>query len=140
MNAGYWEVDLTGDEMKVYVEIDIAKDKFDYCALDRDNKIICKGSNRKNSTDEFKKFSETINALKNMGTVLNIGMESTGIYRVLLHQHFNDGGFHVRILNGLKVKRNEEFKVRKTSTNTIDAESIVRYLMVTDTKDSYEFP
>ncbi len=114
MNAGYWEVDLTGDEMNLYVGIDIAKDKFDYCALDRDSNIIRKGSNRKNTTDEFKKFNETMNALKNMGTVLNIGMQSTGIYRVPLHQHFNDGVIHVRILNRLEVKRNEELKVRRT--------------------------
>lgn len=31
-------------------------------------------------------------------------------------------------------------RVRKTSTDTIDAQSIARYLMVTETKDSYEFP
>ncbi|MCL4448026.1 MAG: hypothetical protein M0Z77_09630 [Thermoplasmatales archaeon] len=50
--------------MRVYVGIDMAKDKFDYCAMDRDNNILCSGSNCSNNRTEFKKFSETVNALR----------------------------------------------------------------------------
>ncbi len=64
MNAGDWEVYLTGGDMRVYVGIDMAKDKFDYCAMDRDNNILCSGSNCSNNRTEFKKFSETVNALR----------------------------------------------------------------------------
>ena len=37
---------LTSDEMKVYLGIDMAKDKFDYCAMDVTLNILCKGSNK----------------------------------------------------------------------------------------------
>ncbi len=32
--------------MKIYVGIDIAKDKFDYCAMDDTLNILCRGSNK----------------------------------------------------------------------------------------------
>ena len=36
---------LTGDIMKIYVGIDMANDKFDYCAMDDTLNILCSGSN-----------------------------------------------------------------------------------------------
>ena len=48
---------LIGDEMKVYVGIDMAKDKFDYCAMDDTLNILCRGSNRENKNEIFKELS-----------------------------------------------------------------------------------
>ena len=39
---------LAGDTMKIYVGIDMAKDKFDYCAMDDILNILCRGSNKEN--------------------------------------------------------------------------------------------
>ena len=45
---------LSGDEMKVYLGIDMAKDKFDYCATDDSLNILCRGSNRELKMKESK--------------------------------------------------------------------------------------
>ncbi len=126
--------------MKVYVGIDMAKDKFDYCAMDRESNILLRGSNRLNNTTEFNKFSETLKALNLHGTGIVIAMESTGIYHIPLYQHLSSSGYSVRILNGLEVRGMKRSRIRKTSNDTIDAESIAKYLMLTETKESYDFP
>ena len=104
VNAGDWENDLTGGEMRIYVGIDMAKDKFDYCAMDRENNVLCAGSNCSNNRNEFQKFSETVNALRMTGVMLSIGMESTGIYHLPLYNYLSTEGYRVRILNGLEVR------------------------------------
>ncbi len=131
---------LTGGEMKVYVGIDMAKDKFDYCASDSDTQVICTGKNLFNNNEEFRKLSELLTTLKGPGKILMIGMESTGIYHIPLYNYLTDSGFHIRILNGLEVRGMKKSRVRKTSNDIIDAQSIARYLMVTETKESYLFP
>ena len=118
----------------------MAKDKFDYCAMDPDLNILCTGSNCENTVEEFQRFSGVLRTLKTPRTTLSIGMESTGIYHMPLYNHLRNEGFHVRILNGLEVRGMKKSRVRKTSNDAIDAHSIARYLMVTETKDSYEFP
>ena len=37
-----WEFKLAGGEMSIYIGVDMAKDKFDYCAIDRDLNILCR--------------------------------------------------------------------------------------------------
>ena len=139
VNAGDGEVDLTGGEMRVYVGIDIAVDKFDYCAMDRDNNILFAGSDCSNNRTEFQKFSETMNALRVPRVMLSVEMVSTGIYHLPLYNYLSTEGFHVRILNGLEVRGMKKARVRKTSNDTIDAQSIARYLMVTEAKDSFMY-
>ena len=46
----------------------------------------------------------------------------------------------VRILNGLEVRGMKKARVRKTSNDAMDAQSIARYLMVSKDKDSYDYP
>ena len=43
--------------MKIYVGIDMVKDKFDYCAMDDALNILCRGNNRENSNERFKELS-----------------------------------------------------------------------------------
>ncbi len=126
--------------MNAYIGIDMAKDKFDYCAMDRDLNVLCTGNNCSNSIDEFRKFSDVLTKLNGSDMALKIGMESTGIYHVLLYNHLRKEGFSVRILNGLEVRGMKKSRVRKTSNDSIDAQSIARYLMVTEGKESFQFP
>ena len=67
-------------------------------------------------------------------------MESTGIYHILLYNYLRTGGFPVRILNGLEVRGMKKSRVRKTTNDTIDAESIARYLMVREEKETFVVP
>ena len=49
-------------------------------------------------------------------------------------------GFPVRILIGLEVRGMKKSRVRKTKNDTIDAESIARYLMIRDEKETFVIP
>ena len=126
--------------MKVYIGIDMAKDKFDYCAMDDTLNILCRGSNKENRNERFRELSDLIKTLKSTSTMMKIGMESTGIYHIPLYNHLRTGGFPVRILNGLEVRGMKQSRVRKTTNDSIDSESIARYLMVSKDRDSYDYP
>ena len=132
--------ELAGDSMKIYVEIDMAKDKFDYCAMDDTLNILCRGSNRENSNERFRELSDLIRTLKSTGNMMKIGMESTGIYHIPLYNYLRAYGFPVRILNGLEVRGMKKSRVRKTTNDTIDAESIARYLMIREEKKTFVVP
>ncbi len=141
--CGEWKrlgVNLIGDEMKVYVGIDMAKDKFDYCAMDDALNILCRGSNKENKNERFKELSDLIRTLKSTSTMMKIGMESTGIYHIPLYNHLRTYGFQVRILNGLEVRGMKKSRIRKTTNDTIDAESIARYLMIREEKETFAVP
>jgi transposase len=126
--------------MKIYVGIDMAKDKFDYCAMDDTLNILCRGSNKENKNERFKELSDLIRTLKSTSTIMKIGMESTGIYHIPLYNHLRTYGFPVRILNGLEVRGMKKSRVRKTTNDTIDAESIARYLMIREEKETFVVP
>ena len=72
--------------------------------------------------------------------MMKIGMESTGIYHIPLYNHLRAYGFSVRILNGLEVRGMKKSRVRKTTNDTIDAESIARYLMIREEKETFVVP
>ena len=126
--------------MKIYVGIDMAKDKFDYCTMDDDLNILYRGENCGNDTKAFDSLGKTLEQLNSMTKQMFIGMESTGIYHLPLYRYLRNSGFHVRILNGLEVRGMKKSRVRKTTNDAIDSESIARYLMVSRDKDSYDYP
>ena len=101
--------------MKVYVGIDMAKDKFDYCAMDDALNILCRGSNKENKNEILKELSDLIRTLKSTSTMMKIGMESTGIYHIPLYNHLKTFGFQVRILNGLEVRENIRLQAIRTA-------------------------
>ena len=88
--------------MKIYVEIDMAKDKFDYCAMDDALNILCRGSNRENSNERFMELSDLIITLKLTSAMMKIDMESTGIYHIPLYNHMRTDrlGINSPIVNG----------------------------------------
>ena len=116
--------------MRVYVGIDMAKDKFDYCTVDDDMNILYRGNNCSNSSESFDSLKKNIEYLKSITTSICIGMESTGIYHLPLYRYLRDSGFHVRILNGLEVRGMKKSRVRKTTNDSIDSESIARYTLI----------
>ena len=72
--------------------------------------------------------------------MMKIGMESTGIYHIPLYNHLKVHIFSVRILKGLEVRGMKQSMLRKTTDDTIDAESIARYLMIRDEKETFVVP
>ncbi len=126
--------------MKTCIGIDMAKDKFDYCAMDSDLNVLCTGNNCSNSKEDFQVFADVLNALRSPGVVMQIGMESTGIYHLPLYNYLRARGYRIRLLNGLEVRGMKKSRVRKSSNDAIDAQSIAQYLMTTKEKDSEPFP
>ena len=75
---------LTGDIMKIYIGIDMAKDKFDYCALDDTLNILYRGSDKENKNDRFRELSDLIRNLKSTRTMMKIGMDSLYAFSMAL--------------------------------------------------------
>jgi transposase len=80
---------LTGDIMRIYIGIEMAKDKFDYCAIDDTLNLLCRGSNKKNTNERFRELSDLIKTLKSTSTMMKIGMESTGIYHIPMYNNLS---------------------------------------------------
>ena len=72
--------------------------------------------------------------------MMKIGLESKGIYHIPLYNYLRTYGFPVPILNGLAVRGMKKSRVRKTTNDTIDAESIARYLMIMEEKETFVVP
>ena len=81
-----------------------------------------------------------LDKLNSLQAGLFIGMESIGKYHIPLCNHLGGGGYLVRILNKLEVRGMKKSRVRKTTNDSIDSESIARYLMVSKDRDSYDYP
>ncbi|EQD66536.1 hypothetical protein B1A_08100, partial [mine drainage metagenome] len=92
MNGRDWEVIWQVSDLKVYIGIDMAKDKFDYCAMDDSLNILCRGSNMENRNERFNELLDLIRTLESTSTMMKIGMESTGIYHIPLYNHLRTYG------------------------------------------------
>ena len=66
----------------IYVGIDIAKKKFDYCIINSEMNLIKRGILINNNYG----FSEFLKIIKNYRNI-KIGMESTSIYHVNLYNY-----------------------------------------------------
>ena len=67
-------------------------------------------------------------------------MESTGIYHIPFYSCLVSRGFGVGVLNGLEVRGMKKSRIRKTSNDSIDAESIAEDLIRPKKTESFEFP
>ena len=137
MDEEQWEFKLAGGEMSVYIGVDMARDRFDYCAIDRDLNILCRKGNQKNNNSSFDSF---LSVVKGFSGSVTIGMESTGIYHMPLYNYLRNSGYSVRMLNGLEVRGMKNSRVRKTTNDTIDAELIAKYLIMKNGKKIYTVP
>ena len=70
--------------MRVYLGIDMAKDKFEYCTMDDDMNVLYRGGNCSNSSESLDSLKKNIEYLSSMTSQIYIGMESTGIYHLPL--------------------------------------------------------
>ena len=111
--SGKWEgleEELTGKSMKIYVGIDMAKDKFVYCEMDDALNILWSGSNKENSNERFMELSDLIITLKLTSAMMKIDMESTGIYHIPLYNHMRTDRFPALTLNEPWGERHDKFK------------------------------
>jgi len=112
-------------ETKIFIGIDVSKDKIDYVAIDPHETIIKRGKLGMNR-EGFQKI-ETI--VKSSPTAL-IGIESTSSYHVNILSFMLSITEHVYLLNPVLIKKFVEADtLRKTKTDKVDALSIARFLI-----------
>ena len=109
----------------IYIGIDIAKRKFDYCIIDSELNIIKTGIII-NNYDGFKQFLNIVNSYDS----IRMGMESTNIYHVNLYSYLIENSYNPILLNPIETKLLKSSRIRKNKTDRIDSEAIARYIII----------
>ena len=92
----------------IYIGIDIAKRKFDYCIINSEMNRLRTGIiiNNNNGFKEFLKIIEVYGNIK-------IGMESTNIYQLNLYNYLINRGYKPVLLNSIETKMMKRSRIRK---------------------------
>ena len=109
----------------IYIGIDMAKKKFDYCIIDSELSVIKKGILINNNNG----FSEFLRIIRNYKKI-KIGIESTGIYHINLYTYLINNNCNIILLNPLETKLLKSSRIRKNNTDKIDAEAIAKYIII----------
>jgi len=115
-----------------FVGIDISKFKHDCAIIDELGDVITSSWSFNNDCEGFSLFRELLNALDGEK---KIGFESTGHYGHNLKMFLETNNFSFMEINPLLISRFVRGKsLRKTKTDTLDAQSIAQYLMTVEYK------
>jgi transposase len=109
----------------IYIGIDMAKKKFDYCIIDSELSVIKRGI----LINNIYGFSEFLRIVRNYGNT-KIGIESTGIYHVNLYTYLINNNCNIILLNPMETKLLKSSRIRKNKTDKIDAEAIAKYIII----------
>ena len=115
-----------------FVGIDISKFKHDCAIINELGEVITSSWSFNNDCEGFSSFRDLLNAL---GGEKKIGFESTGHYGHNLKMFLETNNFSFMEFNPLLISRFVHGKsLRKTKTDSLDAQSIAQYLMTVEYK------
>lgn len=115
-----------------FVGIDISKFKHDCAIIDELGDVITSSWSFNNDCEGFSLFRELLNALDGEK---KIGFESTGHYGHNLKLFLETNNFSFMEINPLLISKFVRSKsLRKTKTDSLDAQSIAQYLMTAEYK------
>ena len=115
-----------------FVGIDISKFKHDCAIVNELGEVITSSWSFNNDCEGFSLFRDLLNAL---GGEKKIGFESTGHYGHNLKMFLEANNFSFMEFNPLLISRFVHSKsLRKTKTDSLDAQSIAQYLMTVEYK------
>ena len=115
-----------------FVGIDISKFKHDCAIIDELGDVITSSWSFNNDCEGFLQFRELLNALDGEK---KIGFESTGHYGHNLKMFLEANNFSFMEFNPLLISKFVRSKsLRKTKTDSLDAQSIAQYLMTVEYK------
>ena len=115
-----------------FVGIDISKFKHDCAIIDELGDVITSSWSFNNDCEGFSLFRDLLNALDGEK---KIGFESTGHYGHNLKLFLESNNFSFMEFNPLLISRFVRGKsLRKTKSDTLDAQSIAQYLMTVEYK------
>ncbi len=114
----------------IFVGLDVSKDDFKVAVKDEKNKLIKPVKTYGHDRLSLEAFDKDIEGIKKqLGSSAIFGMESTGIYHLSVYQHLLAAGAHVKLFNGLELKRFKS-SIRKTKTDDLDAQAIAEALLL----------
>jgi len=109
----------------VFVGIDVSKDSFAACTINKDRKILFE-SNFTMDRDGFEGLTEMLSSFPRESIL--IGGESSGCYHINLFSFLSEKGFSCVILNPLLISNFMKMSLRNTKTDRKDARSISLFL------------
>jgi len=113
---------------KMYVGIDIAKDRSSACGIEEGGRIFFELTFTMDGTG-FAALLKTIEA--NGGTPGNVvaAMESTACYHINLYSFLSAKGIEAVIINPLLIANYAKLSLRKTKTDKKDAKTIAQFIL-----------
>jgi transposase len=114
----------------LFVGLDVSKDDFKAAVKDDQNNLVMPPKNYRHDRSGLESLDNDLETLKEQfecGAIF--GMEATGIYHLSIYQHLIDSKEHVKVFNGLELKRFKG-RIRKTKTDNLDAQSIAEALLL----------
>lgn len=114
----------------VFVGIDVAQMKHDFCVLDKDGNRLLKKKKLSfdNTLPGYQKFIETVTSFTEDKNQIQFGMEVTGIYGDNLYQRLVQDGYNVIMILPESVKKYRDYK-GLPKTDRLDAKCITEILV-----------
>ena len=116
-------------QFRWFLGIDVSKETFDACCLNRKGKRFFSLSTSMNR----KGFEELIKQLSGQSVsqeLILVGMESTACYHINLYSFLVSSGYPVIVLNPLLISNFVKLQLRKTKTDKKDASVIAQFLLL----------
>lgn len=109
----------------IFIGIDISKDSFSVCAIDRNKNIIFEGQFSMDK-EGFEAFVSKLSVFPKEEVL--IGKESSGCYHINLFFFLTEYGFNCCVINPLLISNFMKMSLRKTKTDKKDAKTIALFL------------
>lgn len=112
-----------------FIGIDISKYKHDCCIISSSNQKIISKFTFKNNKEGFEELHTILNSLSNPENI-KIGFESTAHYALNLELFLENAHHSFMEVNPVLIKEyKKSTSLRRTKTDSVDCESIARWLM-----------
>lgn len=117
-----------------FVGIDISKYKHDCCIISADDQKVVSKITVKNDKTGFEQLLNIFNSLSNTQDI-RIGFESTAHYALNLELFLENANHSFMEVNPVLIKEyKKSTSLRRTKTDSVDCESIARWLITVDYK------
>jgi transposase len=112
---------------KLFVGIDVSKEKFDVCCIDSTGEKLFRLSTEMKRSG-FEELNKKLSSVGGSRESVVIGMESTACYHIPLFSFLTSEGYSVVVINPLLISNYMKLQLRKTKTDKKDAQVIAQYL------------
>ena len=108
--------------------IDVGKRRHHATLLDEDGKVVFRNVVLAQSREGVTGFLERLAATGRSPQGIQVGMEATGHYWMVLFQELTEAGYSVAVMNPLVIAARRNVTIRGTKTDTVDPALIAKVL------------